>query len=83
MRLRSPRTEVRLHGDMPAKLAVDEVLEAPHSRYPVIGTSADDLIGFIHIRDLLKPRASDSTIPIRELGRPIRALPDSVPVLPR
>jgi putative hemolysin len=87
LRLRAvmvPRTEVHfLRGDMLAKLAVDEVLEAPHSRYPVIGTSADDIIGFVHIRDLLKPRVSDSTTtPIREIARPIRALPDSVPVLP-
>jgi putative hemolysin len=85
LRLRAvmvPRTEVNfLRGDMPAKLAVDEVREAPHSRYPVIGTSADDIIGFVHIRDLLKPRVSDSTAPIRDLARPMRVLPDSVPVL--
>src|SRR5215212_8655655 len=77
-----PRTEVHfLGGDLPVKRAVENVLEAPYSRYPVIGTSADDIIGFVHIRDLLDPRLSDSTVPLRELARPIQALPDSVPVL--
>src|SRR5215217_129761 len=77
-----PRTEVHfLHGTVPAKLAVDEVLEAPHSRYPVIGTSADDIIGFVHIRDLLNPRVSSSTTTVADLARRIRALSDSVPVL--
>jgi putative hemolysin len=57
------------------------VLEASHSRYPVIGTSVDDIIGFVHIRDLLRPGVSGSTTPVAELARPVRALPDSAPVL--
>jgi len=77
-----PRTEVQfLGGQRPVKRAMENVLEAPYSRYPVIGSSADDIIGFVHIRDLLDPRLSDSTVPLRELARPIQALPDSVPVL--
>jgi putative hemolysin len=76
-----PRTEVHfLRNNLPAKLAVEGVLEAPHSRYPVIGTSADDVIGFVHIRDLLPPSVSGSTTPVGELARPVRSLPDSVPL---
>ena len=51
-----PRTEVDfLPGDMPAYRAVRELTKAPHSRYPVTGESADDILGFVHVRDLLDP----------------------------
>ena len=77
-----PRTEVHfLSADLPVNKAVEEVLEAPHSRYPVIRRSADDVIGFVHIRDLLHPAVSGATIPVADLVRPVVTLPDSVPVL--
>jgi putative hemolysin len=77
-----PRTEVHfLSADLPVKKAVEEVLAAPHSRYPVIRRSADDVIGFVHLRDLLHPTLSGATIPIADLVRPVVTLPDSVPVL--
>jgi putative hemolysin len=77
-----PRTEVDfLPGDMPAHRAVRELLNAPHSRYPVIGDSADDVIGFVHVRDLLDPEISSRTTPVAEVARPILSMPDTVPVL--
>jgi putative hemolysin len=77
-----PRTEVDfLPGDMPAHRAVREVLQAPHSRYPVMGESADDVIGFLHLRDLLDPDVNTRTTPIRELTRPVVSMPGTVRVL--
>src|SRR5918995_2106212 len=77
-----PRTEVDfLPGDMPAHRAVRELLKAPHSRYPVIGDSADDIIGFVHVRDLLNPDVSSRTTPVSELARPVLSMPDTVRVL--
>jgi putative hemolysin len=77
-----PRTEVDfLPGDMPAHRAVREVLKAPHSRYPVMGDSADDVIGFLHLRDLLDPDVSGRTTPIREMARPVLSMPGTVRVL--
>ena len=77
-----PRTEVDfLPGDMPAHKAVREVLKAPHSRYPVMGESADDVIGFVHVRDLLDPEVSSRTTPVSEVARPVISLPDTVRVL--
>jgi magnesium and cobalt exporter, CNNM family len=77
-----PRTEVDfLPGDMPAHRAVREVLKAPHSRYPVMGDSADDVIGFLHLRELLDPEVSTRTTPIRELARPVGSMPGTVRVL--
>ncbi len=77
-----PRTEVDfLPGDMPAHKAVREVLKAPHSRYPVTGESADDIIGFVHVRDLLDPEVSTRTTPVSEVARPVISFPDTVRVL--
>ena len=77
-----PRTEVDfLPGDMPAHKAVREVLKAPHSPYPVMGESADDIIGFVHVRDLLDPEVSSRTTPVSEVARPVISLPDTVRVL--
>jgi putative hemolysin len=77
-----PRTEVDfLPGDMPAHRAVREVIKAPHSRYPVIGDSADDIIGFVHVRDLLDPDLSSRTTPVAEVARPVLSMPDTVRVL--
>ena len=71
-----PRTEVDfLPGDMPAYKAVREVLQAPHSRYPVMGDSADDIIGFVHVRDLLDPEVSNRSTPVSDLARPVVSLP--------
>jgi putative hemolysin len=77
-----PRTEVDfLPGDMPAHRAVRELIKAPHSRYPVIGDSTDDIIGFVHVRDLLDPDISSRTIPVAEVTRPVLSMPDTVRVL--
>ncbi|MBA8793262.1 putative hemolysin [Friedmanniella endophytica] len=77
-----PRTEVDfLPGSMPAYKAASQVLAAPHSRYPVIGDSADDVIGFVHVRDLLDPEISTRSTPVADLARPVIMLPDTVRVL--
>jgi len=77
-----PRTEVDfLPGDMPAHRAVREVIKAPHSRYPVIGDSVDDIIGFVHVRDLLDPDLSSRTTPVAEVARRVLSMPDTVRVL--
>jgi putative hemolysin len=77
-----PRTEVDfLPGDMPAHKAVRELIKAPHSRYPVMGESADDIVGFVHVRDLLDPEVSTRSTPVAEVARPVLSLPDTVRVL--
>ena len=48
-----PRTEVDfLDASTPVYKAVRIVADLPHSRYPVIQGSADDVVGFVHVRDL-------------------------------
>lgn len=77
-----PRTEVEfLDADLPVFKALEIVLDQPHSRYPVIRDSADDVIGFVHIRDILNPAVSQRSIRVGELARDVIYFPDSKVVL--
>ena len=77
-----PRTEVDfLDGSMPAYKAIREVQGAAHSRYPVIGEDLDDVIGFVHIRDLADLDPSARNAPVSQLVRPVMSLPETVKIL--
>ncbi|MDR2895715.1 MAG: hemolysin family protein [Propionibacteriaceae bacterium] len=77
-----PRTETEfLSGDLPAYKAIHQLESASHSRFPVTGRSVDDIVGFVHIRDLMYLDPSTRATPIRQLARPIMALPDTVRVI--
>ena len=78
-----PRTEVEfLDSTMPAYKAARVVVDLPHSRYPVFRESQDDVIGFVHIRDILAPDVADRGIRLGDLVRPVLMLPGSKRVLP-
>jgi putative hemolysin len=73
-----PRTEVDfISASMPAYNAAEFALQRPHSRYPVIGESSDDVIGFVHVRDLLKPDLSGRSVRVREIARDVLLLPST------
>ena len=49
-----PRTEVDfLAGNIPAYKAIQIVQDAQRSRYPVIEDTPDQVVGFLHVRDLM------------------------------
>ena len=77
-----PRTEVDfLDAGMPVFKAAKVVSDQPHSRYPVIRDSADDVIGFVHIRDILAPDLAERSIRVGDLARDITSFPGSKQVL--
>lgn len=77
-----PRTEVEfLDTETPVRQAARIVADQPHSRYPVIRDSADDVVGFVHIRDILDPNVADQEIQIGRLARPVTAFPSSKAIL--
>ena len=78
-----PRTEVAfLDAGMTLQRALRETAEQPHSRYPVAGTSQDDVIGFLHVRDLMVPAANARGLRVADVAREVKMLPASKKVLP-
>jgi putative hemolysin len=81
------RTEVVfLESGLTVSRAVKQAGDSPHSRYPVIGQSSDDVLGFVHIRDLIMgaPGVEPSTnrsLVVGDLVREVKVLPGSKKVL--
>ena len=77
-----PRTEVTfLDAGTPVYRAAREALTLPHSRYPVMEGSADDIVGFVHVRDLLDPDMVDRSVRVGDLARNTLTLPWTRPIL--
>jgi putative hemolysin len=78
-----PRTEVDfLDASMSISDARKLAVELAHSRYPVVRGSSDEVIGFLHVRDLLNPKLDDAKITIMEIVRNVIFLPGTKGVLP-
>ena len=79
----TPRTEVDfLDASMTARRAAKQVADSPHSRYPVVGRSQDDVIGFVHVRDLVLPRhEAGRAATVGDLSREVKQLPGTAGVL--
>jgi putative hemolysin len=77
-----PRTDVVfLDASLPVPDAVGLIRGARHSRFPVIDGSHDDIVGFVHLRDLLiPPEGSAGTV--GALAREVKRLPGGKRVLP-
>ncbi|WP_433437572.1 hemolysin family protein [Nonomuraea sp. CA-141351] len=68
-----PRTEVEfMDADTPLDEAARLAAGLPHSRFPVYRDTYDEVIGFVHVRDLLDPELTGQTEPISAVV-PIRA----------
>jgi putative hemolysin len=78
-----PRTEVDfVDAEMPAYKAVKFAAERPHSRYPVMNGTADDIVGFVHVRDLFDPAVATRSVRVGDLARDVLMLPDTAKLLP-
>jgi putative hemolysin len=77
-----PRTEVVfLDGAVPLADAAALIGRRPHSRYPVTDGSSDNIIGFVHVRDLLAPDTAVRAARVADLARPVIFLPETKHVL--
>jgi putative hemolysin len=77
-----PRTEVEfLDGAMTVSRAARIAGASPHSRYPVVGESSDDVVGFVHLRDLLVRPDRDRSTTVADVAREVKRLPGTKRVL--
>jgi putative hemolysin len=78
-----PRTDVTfLDASMTVSRAAKVAGDSPHSRYPVVGRDQDDVLGFVHIRDLLVPTIRhDRDRTVASVTREVKAMPGSKHVL--
>jgi len=78
-----PRTEVDfMDASLTVGKAISLAIEKAHSRYPVVRGSSDEVVGFIHVRDLLDTSLANNNAKIQELARNIMYLPGTKAILP-
>ena len=77
-----PRADVEfLEGSLSLKDAADKIRELPYSRYPVTGKDFDDVIGFVHVRDLLDVKDPNAKT-VADVTREGISLPGTSKLLP-
>jgi magnesium and cobalt transporter len=74
-----PRTQMAyLKGDEPPEVILEKVIEARHSRFPVIGDDLDDVKGILHAKDLLRLALDgERDFAIKDWIRPATVVPES------
>ena len=77
-----PRTEVEfLDASLTVGKALRTVAASSYSRYPVVRSSYDDVVGFVHVRDLFNPDVRP-TQRLGDIAREVALLPATLGVLP-
>lgn len=56
------------------------VRSSQHTRYPLCMEDKDQVVGTLHVRDLLKLKPGQTTFDLRRLMRPIVVIPEAMPV---
>ena len=79
----TPRTEVEfLEASTTVSRAARQVADSGRSRYPVAGRDQDDVVGFVHVRDLLLPNhPGGRAASVGDLAREVKRLPGTAGVL--
>jgi len=78
-----PRTEVSfLDASLPVTRALRSVQQLPWSRFPVVRGSADEVLGFVHLRDLVSAAGSRRALKVGDVARQVSLLPATKRVLP-
>src|SRR5687768_3743293 len=79
----TPRTEVSfLEASMTASRAAKQVADSNWSRFPVAGRDQDDVVGFVHVRDLFLPNhPAGRAATVGDLAREVKRLPGTAGVL--
>ena len=74
-----PLSEVTaIPKDTTVEEAVREVADKQHSRMPVYDGRVDNIVGILHVFDLLSVGAHEREAPIQSLSRPVTYVPETV-----
>src|SRR3954469_16154631 len=77
-----PRVDiVALDAEQPFSEVVKCMVENGHSRVPVYRETLDDVIGFVHVKDVLPPVADRRPVKLTRLLRKVLFVAPSVPIL--
>src|SRR5438876_557630 len=77
-----PRVDiVALDVDQPFAEVIKCMVEHGHSRVPVYRETLDDVIGFVHVKDVLGPVADRRPVRLERLLRKVLFVAPSVPIL--
>jgi len=75
-----PRPEVvALSVELPPEQALQAVLDSPYTRYPVYRGSLDEIVGVLHVRDLIEAMHNRglANVQLDELIRPAYMVPET------
>jgi CBS domain containing-hemolysin-like protein len=76
-----PRPEVvAISIDLPPGEALQSVLDSPYTRYPVYRETLDDIVGVLHVRDLVEAmyeRGTIADVNLVDLVRPATMVPET------
>lgn len=76
-----PRQDMKclfLEDSLAENMAV--VRSSHHTRYPLCAEDKDQVLGTIHVRDLLNIKAGQTSFDLRRLMRPLVVIPEAMPI---
>ena len=78
----TPRTEVDfISADIPVSEAVKQAEKLPHTLFPVVENSLDDVIGVVSIKQIMLSDIRNLEIRVRKITKPVQKLPGTVTIL--
>lgn len=78
----TPRIDISgIKDTLSVRECVEQVKESRHSRFPVYHENIDDVVGMVHVKDLLKLLAGlEGETPISQLAKKIEFVPETMPL---
>lgn len=74
-----PRTEmICLYANQPIDYNIELAVDERRTRYPVCDPDKDNIIGYVHIKDLLNPK--EPVTDLRSILRPLTTVPESMSI---
>ena len=77
-----PRVDiVALDVETPFPAAVRQLIDWGHSRVPIYHETLDDIVGMVHIKDVLSYTVDGRTVPLKDIARKLLFVAPTMPLL--